>query len=432
MKYINKLLAFLSVFVLLLLVVSCNSDNDIEPLFDQSINERTQALKTEYSNVLVSPENGWVGYYSPNDNFGFYTILLDFDSNGNVAIKSDYDLGSVDSNITYRIDKTLKLELVFESTSVFSEIFSLNDNNNQGEFVFNILSATQNEIVLESKLDFGSDVTILNLRRARPEELDLAPVFTSVKNISDDERQGLFSNILFNDIVIGKFSFNPITRFATVSYQNPDQTITVVNAPIIITPTGFVFVEPLNINGVTLTSFEFNEAENEYQNPADALRIIYDNIPYLFGVTDQAAVYNIDEPFKSSPLFNAFFQNFSRDISRTNGLEGLQITNIVFQELNTQEIPYLLITTNFGNVFYDINFDFDEETGIVKFALTGETNSSDFFTNLIQPLLDIVIDSIEGYYVVGSGTGITFENTTFTLINIDNPDYKIDFWTFSQ
>ena len=429
MKHIYKLLASLSILTLLLVITSC-SDNEIEPLFDQTINERTEALKSEYSNILLTPENGWIGYYSPNNGFGFYTILLDFDSDGNVAINSDYDSGSTDNNITYRIDKTLKVELVFESTSVFSKIFALNDNNNQGEFVFNILSATQNEIVLESKLDFGDDITIFTLRRARPEELDINPIYTSSENISDDEREALFSNILFNDNIIGQFSFNPVTRFSTVTYTDTDGEIIIVNSQIIITPTGFVFVNPLDINGVVLNSFEFNETENEYQNPADALRIIYNNIPYNFGVSDEAAVFNLDELFKHSAGFNTFYEDFSANIANTVGLEGLQITNIIMWELNTGGIPYIDVRTNYGNVYYDINFDFDEATSIVKFSLTGDTNASDFFTAIIQPLLDIMIGSSEGYYVVGSGTGLTFLNTTFTLINLDDLYYKIDFWTF--
>ena len=131
MKKFHKLIRNINIVGLLFLVFGC-TDNDIEPIFNRTINERTSALKAEYINALTSPENGWIGYYSPNRNFGYYTILMDFDEDGSVKINSDYNSGNDDNTITYRLDKTLKIELVLETYAVFHEIFSINNNNNGG------------------------------------------------------------------------------------------------------------------------------------------------------------------------------------------------------------------------------------------------------------------------------------------------------------
>ncbi|MEP5339245.1 MAG: DUF4302 domain-containing protein [Algibacter sp.] len=431
MKYIYKLGTTLSVFILLLVVASCTSDNEVEPLFDQSINERTEVLKAEYSNILITPENGWVGYYSPNNSFGFYTILLDFDSSGNVVINSDYEAGSADNNITYRIDKSLKIELVFESSSVFSEIFAINNNNNGGEFVFNILSATENEIVLESKLDYGDDVTIFTLRRARADESDLDPVYDSVEDISGDGTASVFRNILFNDDIIGTFSFNTATRFTTISYISTDGTIETVNVPIIITATGFSFVEPLDINGIILTSFEYNDAENQYENPADALTIIYDNIPgiplapYDFGTVANSARYNYLEPGKSSLAFTSFYDDYTQFVSDNY---GFTIDRVYMFSLNDGATPYLYIYTSLGNIWYDMNVDVAD--GIVKFELTGDTNSSAGLTAVLQPIIDAFTGAPSGYYLKETGGLLNFSNGTFSMINVDDPSMEINFYDF--
>jgi len=436
MKKLNKILASLGVFMLLLVAASC-SENEVEPLFDQSINERTEALTAEYLDVLTAPENGWIGYYSPNENFGAYTMLIDFETNGDVTVDSDYEAGAYNNSLTYRLTKSLKIELVFESTSAFSQIFSLNNNNNSGEFVFNILSATEDEVVLESKLDYGDDVTILTLNRANVEDLDLTPIYASVLNIGGDGTQSVFRNILLNDEIIGTFEFNTTTRLTTVRYiDDATGEVVSISVPIVITSTGFTFITPLDINGTLLTSFTFDELELEYVNTEDGLRIVYGDIPglpldnYMFGVDHGTAVFNLDETYKNSTAFNNFYAEFSEDIANSTVLPGLEITNIIIWELNTGGVPYIDVRTNYGNVWYDISFDFVEDTGVVKFEFTGATNSPDFFTEILQPLLDVMFNSTKGYYTVNSGNYLFYPNVTFGLINADNPAYKFDFWTF--
>jgi len=435
MKEIYKLLTSISVLVLLLVVTSCEPDNEIEPLFDQSINERTEALKEEYLDILTSPSDGWLGYYSPNGSFGFYTMLLKFDTDGNVEIDSDYNTGDADNIITYRMDKTLKIELVFESTSVFSEIFAINNNNNGGEFVFNILSANENEVVLESKLDFGDDVTIFTLRRARTDELDLSPVYDSVGNITGDGTESVFRNILFNDEVIGTFSFNSVTRFATISYIT-NGVIQTVSVPIIITSSGFAFVESLNINGVILTSFDYNETENWYENPADALKIIYDDFPgipltpYNFGVIANNARYNYLEPGKSSLAFVNLYAQLTEQFTIDSG--GFTISRVYLRSLNDGAIPYLefwipTATGTFG-AWYDLNFEVND--GIVTFSLTGDTNAPGFIDVALQPLIEAFVGAPSGYYLKGTGGLLTFSNGTFSMINVDNPSLEINYYDF--
>ncbi|MDD7888206.1 DUF4302 domain-containing protein [Flavivirga sp. 57AJ16] len=430
MNKINKLLASFGVFMLLLVVTSC-SDNEVEPLFDQTVNERAEALKLEYLNVLTSADNGWIGYYSPNKDFGAYTMLLDFDSNSNVSVNSDFEAGAQNKTITYRIDKTLKVELVFESTSVFSDIFAINNNNNQGEFVFNILSATQDEVVLESKLDFGDDVTVLTLQKADVSQLDLEPIYESVDDIAGDGTQSVFRNILLNDAVIGTFSFNSVTRLTTVKYLNNEGEVISVSFPIAITPTGFYLLKPLDVNGTMLTSFTYNEAENEYENTADGLRIIYDNIPgvplnpYDLGVAANNVRYNYLEPGKSSLAFNNFYTSYTQFIFDNY---GFTIDRVYIRSLNDGSVPYLHIYTGLGNIWYDLNVEITD--GIVKFSLTGDTNSSAGLTAVLQPLIDVFVGAESGYYLNATGGLQTFSNGTFSMINVDDPSMEINYYDF--
>jgi len=435
MKKIFNFIGKTIMFFLLIFVVSC-SDNEVEPIFEQSINERTEALKSNYQDILTKPQNGWIGYYSPNNTFGAYAMVMDFDRDGYVKINSDYNNGADDNTITYRLDKTLKIEMVLESFAVFHEIFSLNNNSNQGEFVFNILSASDEEIILESKLDYGNDITILTLRPADSDASNFESVYESEENIAGDGTQSVFRNILLNEDVIGTFSFNPDTRLTMVSYVNADGVIVSKSAPIAITPSGFYFLSPLEINGTVLSDFTFDDINNEYVNTAKGLKIIYDIVPgiplapYKFGEIRNNARYNFLEPNKSSLAFRDLYNQLTAQFTADTG--GFTISRVYMRSLNDGTIPYIqfYIPTSTGDfrAYYDIEITIVD--GIASFNLTGPTNAPGFIDVALQPLINLFIGSSSGYYIKGTGGLQTFTNGTFSLINVDNPSIEINYYDF--
>ena len=431
MKNIFKLTSL----VLLTTFLSACTDTDVEPLFDQSVNERTEALKAQYLDVLTAPEFGWIGYYSPNKNSGVYTVLTNFDVDGSVLVHSDYDSGSQNKSITYRLDKTLKIELVFETHAVFHEIFEINNNRNAGEFVFNVLSATDDEVILESKLDYGDDITILTLTRAVEADWNLELNYDSIDNLTGTGTESVFRNILLNNTPIATFHFDPLTRLVTIQYLE-DGELKSVSGPILITKTGFNFLFHLEINGTVLTTFTFNETKNEYQNVTDDLLIKYDNIPgipldaYDFGVRRNNARFNYLEPGKSSFAFNNLYQQLTGQFTVDTG--GFTISRVYFRWLNNGNIPYIefWILTSTGNfrAWYDLNVEV--ENGIVIFSLTGDTNAPGFIDVALQPLLDAFVRAPSGYYLKKTGGLPNFSNQTFSMINVDDPTMEINYYDF--
>ncbi|WP_159019340.1 DUF4302 domain-containing protein [Algibacter sp. L3A6] len=437
MKKLNKLLASLGVFILLLVVTSC-SENEVEPLFDQSINERTDALTSEYVDVLTAPENGWIGYYSPNANFGAYTMLIDFETNGDVTVDSDYEAGAYNNTLTYRLGKTLKIELVFESTSAFSEIFSLYNNNNGGEFVFNILSATEDEVVLESKLDYGDDVTILTLNRASVEDLDLTNIYASVTNIATNFTESSFRNVLLNDETIASFDFDSESRIATISYFDENGDFQSITSPIVITAEGFYFLNEVEVNGTLLTSFVFDEDDLIYVNDADGLKIVYQDIPgplkpYDFGL-DGNGRYNYLELEKSSTKFNNFWLDEQWEFYVGTGYVYYTSTYYLRDlDSSLSYIQFYIADGATGDLAYTVWYDFTyeiKEDGKVYFTLTGDTNASAEDDALLVDLIEVILGSESGYYIADTGGLLAYSNGTFSLINADEPTYNTNYYDF--
>lgn len=293
MKKINNIIKHVLAIFALVIVASC-ADNDVEPLFDQSVNERTDEVKQAYLDILTNSENGWIGYYSPNENFGIYSVVMNFDNDGSVQINSDYNQGVDDKDITFRIDKSLKIELVLESYAVFHEIFSINNNNNGGEFVFNILSASENEIILESKTDTGDDITVLTLTKASAEDIKLDELILVEANLMGEPDSSGLRNILLNDEEIGTFNFDQSSRIATIVYFDETGAEVSATVRVIITSEGFKFEETVTINGTVLNAFTPAGRES-YVEVDDSTLTITDFIGCPFDINAFVGTYVANE-----------------------------------------------------------------------------------------------------------------------------------------
>lgn len=424
MKLRNYCILILSVWL-----VAC-TDNSSEYIFDKSVNERFEEKKNDYTQILNAPEYGWVGNYSRNGEVGSNVLLLDFDQDGSVVMRSDYRNGANDHTITYRIDKTLKVELVFESHSVLHQIYEINNNDSGGEFVFNITSADENEIVLTSKSDNGyrgEHVTVLHLKKAVEADWDLSPIYLSLKNIIGNPRLSVFRNIEIDGQPICSFTYDEENRAARISYLEDGVLIDKV-APIDLTTNGFSFINPLEIGSVTLKDFTYDADADifvETQANAKLLFAMTPGVPlspYPFGQFKSLAVQNLDEAGKSSIAWHEFFQSYNAFMSENYGIE---IQMFIFFGLKEGEDKTFQIRTNIGRI--NIGYDYEvKEDGKVYFTL-GESNAPSIIP-LLQPFLDIVIESEKGFYIRGTGGYLNYTNGSFSLINGDKPGYEINYW----
>ncbi|MFY0653251.1 MAG: DUF4302 domain-containing protein [Cyclobacteriaceae bacterium] len=157
----NKYILYIASLVLLTTFFSCQKE---EVLDIASADERKQLAHDSLFNELIAPQFGWRVSYQPTPSLGSFLILMKFNSDGTVNIKSDIsedDGYFLDNDNTYRIDAGLGTELIFESYSVFSFLFEVAE----GEFEFFYLGKQGDNIILQSKSD-GSSPTRLTFEPA--------------------------------------------------------------------------------------------------------------------------------------------------------------------------------------------------------------------------------------------------------------------------
>lgn len=439
MKYIYKLLKLtLSVCMLLLTVTAC-TDNDVEPLFDQSINERVDEAKAEYLEILTSAEYGWIGNYNPNKDFGTFTMLMDFDDNGYVSIASDYQVGTEDNTITYRISKSLKLELVLETHAAFHSIYEFYNNGNDGEYVFNILSANDDEVVLESKRDYGDEITIFTLKKATQADLDLQPKIDALTQVSDHKLESVFRNVLLNDQQIAEFSFELGSKLATVTYLSNGQEVSITKpATITSDPIGFYFDEPININGTILSSFTYNETTNEYVNVEDGLRIIYDNQPFYIGNDVNYLVQKGNPVFLYRPELGAYpltspghddmYQSINDQLNAVGfSLYEYSLTlDFNSNEPCANQIRVIVKRNSDGANFFAF-YCFDTPVvrdGKLYLNYVGTYGDGEALLYVLAPIVNMY-NSSEGLIFTYEGNFSSYSNIAGTFTSIDNPSLRV-------
>jgi hypothetical protein len=154
---------FYRISILFIFLASCK-DDDIDVFEKPSAARAAEAIATLKAD-LVAPANGWKVKYRPVEEAGAYYVLMDFDENNKVTIKTD--LGASDGEfleqtIGYRIDNSLGLELVLENYSFFSFLFEQDQATFGAEYEFNFVNKTPDAaLVFSSKSDPSNPTTLL-------------------------------------------------------------------------------------------------------------------------------------------------------------------------------------------------------------------------------------------------------------------------------
>ncbi len=158
------------------LLVSCNEDD--KELFEESAESRIQKQLQEYRDVITSAPNGWYANYIPFQSGPEVKLWFEFNKNGRVSTWSDIPSGTYVNPITkkgvykkdesnYRVGMHQSPDLIFEDLMVLSNMAVKQNGAFNGEYEFNIISANQDSVVLESSLEAGEkDQTRLTLYAA--------------------------------------------------------------------------------------------------------------------------------------------------------------------------------------------------------------------------------------------------------------------------
>lgn len=269
------------IFCVSIITLTACQDNDIR-LFEKTAAERTAEAIAALKADLVEPSNGWRVKYRPTPATGSFYVLMDFNDDNTVILKTDLNSNGGEffqDTITYRIDSAMGLELIMESYCFFSFLFEQDQATFGAEFEFNYANKTPDgELVFTSKTDIV-DPTVLLFEEAEADDEDEflgQTVSTNLSLIGDDLSNFTSSFKLTYDnkdvvLYLALDEFRRTIKFNSVSKKNNTQVTTVgFEVPYVIKGDSLVLDESLTqtFGGSTIKikSIKFNNLTNSQIN----------------------------------------------------------------------------------------------------------------------------------------------------------------------
>lgn len=241
-------LLFCCVALLAFTLQSCS--NKEEEIFEESPSARLQALMDKTQATLVSSENGWVMDYFPDRDlsYGGFLYILKFNKQSVEAYCELSDDLSESIESLYKLSNDDGAVLSFDSYNEFLHFFATPSSGRyeayDGDFEFKIMKVEDDLITLKGKRS-GNAIYLHRLKEEPVQYLEKC-VETS-ENIFAPKASGTYGGTAIDAFV------DPDVRYITI-YLNGGE----YGQYFLPTPTGVRFVEPLEINGATISELSYN------------------------------------------------------------------------------------------------------------------------------------------------------------------------------
>ncbi|GAT62350.1 DUF4302 domain-containing protein [Paludibacter jiangxiensis] len=260
MKHIAK---FLVLLLAVIFYAGCTPEE--KDLFgDSSANRLTTTLQTEKS-LLCAPKNGWIMEYYPSSTqlYGGYNVWASFAADGSVKVMSEiYGTGDVKTSL-YSLKQSAGAVLSFDTYNEVMHYFSDPANPDgigaagkgmEGDFEFTIMKAKSDTILLQGKKS-GSRILMVAL----PDTKTGADYIGNVVSVKKQYTFQSFKYVVNRDTLPVTVSY----RNLTITYKSSDGSQVSIQAPFIITPTGYKFYSPLTIGNVTVSELKYQKTSTE-------------------------------------------------------------------------------------------------------------------------------------------------------------------------
>lgn len=272
----KKILYLFAILAAAFSVSSCT--NEVEDIFGETAAERAAKGVENVQKILEEAPNGWRMEYYGAKSFGGYNVLCKF-NNEKVTFASE-KLGKnhpagfgedgkvLTSESHYRLGQSQGVLLSFDENSNIFHYFSTpknpdgygtDDHGFEGDFEFSVVSATPEKIVL--------------LGKKHQARIDMYPISADqtwesyLKSVEETEAyMGSRSYTLKGEGVEKEIKVVQNYRSMIFSYEEDSVTKDTknVSAPYIVTPEGYVLYEPVEVDGIKISTILKGDKDGFY------------------------------------------------------------------------------------------------------------------------------------------------------------------------
>ncbi|MCZ4695464.1 DUF4302 domain-containing protein [Ancylomarina euxinus] len=440
--------------------ISCN-DDDFESVFEKSPEERIAEANKKYKDLLTSSEFGWeTNYFAVSESsMQGSTMIMKFNADGQVSILGDHT--KIRETSEYIIHQEASTQIKFSTYNKNLTWLATPDRYNPegmgGEIEFVFISSTEDEIIMEGKVNKGK----LIFKKTNRTELPFWN-FQAIK----DQLLALKSNGFMAFQIEGDsknkygFEFDASNNNASISY-NADEQLFKEERAVIFTTEGLIFNEPLILNGKEVSSLSYtgeiekvevapNSGDKEY-NIKTAGDFIYKdsnielkivNVPvpvfYTPGIIEKFEKNEYARIYFSREAFSGYMTAIKSEVTSFNRMfllnnydDGTIVgpgLNITFKNGNQAVINYEMIKKGsgvvqfiFGETQIVVNSDLVDnpdteinEIEVEREAVLSNLQNSPGLQNYIAEM------SKESGYLVYQKP-FMFGASIFDFVSVDNP-----------
>lgn len=324
----TRLIKYTSITIILsLFLAACTTDVD-DKFDDSAANRITKAIK-EYKEILVAAENGWLmEYYAEGngkDKMGGVSIVMKFDSDGNVTMSSDYDTYNheissekapagtkIESEYDVIADQIIML--TFHSYNpilhYYTEPHGSSDvNGYEGDYEFLFREVSKDEIIFSGK-KYGLKIRMTPIQSGVDTDALLKKMTDIRKEASFNKYELLVAGERKGEVTINNSYLN---LFTIKIFQK--ETTFKENA--IYTTNGIKFTNPITIEGETISSMTWNSESRSFISDNTKQQILFRQdyqdysyfigdytLSYKYGTRDITILENIkDVSYKVKGMF---------------------------------------------------------------------------------------------------------------------------------
>jgi hypothetical protein len=258
----KKIYNIFYILAAMLCFAACTPEQD--DYFDESSAERIKSTIAADTKVLTSASNGWLMKYYPDEylQYGGFNVLLKFSEDGSVTVANElYDADETATSL-YQVKQDAGVVLTFDTYNELFHLFSdpedqfgLSQNGKgfEGDYDFLILEASADKVVLKGKKS-GTKAVLT------PFTGDWTEYMTTIQEADEV----MYNKKYSFDVNGTAVTVNTVNRTLSFSYTTSDGNEVSESMAYIVTPTGYEFYEPVNINGTEISGFDYNTASDDF------------------------------------------------------------------------------------------------------------------------------------------------------------------------
>ena len=253
---------YLPILLILLVLNACKKDFD-ETVFGESTDKRLTKTLDSLQARLVNEPGGWIAFLTTGTGVTTAFYFRFNDSNRVVMVNPDVTNGTVPKESSYRLKALQQPVLMFDTYSylhIFADPNGAVNNGKNGvgqrsdfEFAYDPSVSDKDSIVLRGRMHNSKMV----LRPAAAEDA-AAVANNQFSGLVFDSLSKSYLNY-FKRFDIGSNTYeivvNPRTRYLKLAWRQGGSTYKEATTKFIATPSGVIFSEVINANGIQIKGF---------------------------------------------------------------------------------------------------------------------------------------------------------------------------------